>query len=143
MKSIQFGACSDPAGSNGAFGPSPHRKRNKEGASPMFARIVEFVPKAEKKEDLIKVVRQEILPILRKQPGFLELMPFDPELKTEKAVAITLWTEKYEAEKYARDVFVQVEQTLRPFLSTPIMVRNYKVEISLCKHLVETLIQAA
>lgn len=109
----------------------------------MFARIVEFVPKAEKKEDLIKVVRQEILPILRKQPGFLELMPFDPELKTEKAVAITLWTEKYEAEKYARDVFVQVEQTLRPFLSTPIMVRNYKVEISLCKHLVETLIQAA
>ena len=44
----------------------------------MFARILEFTPKAEKREDLIWTIRQEVLPIMKKQPGFLELLPFVP-----------------------------------------------------------------
>jgi len=42
----------------------------------MFARIVEFIPKLEKKEEFVKVIRNEVLPILKKQPGFMELLPF-------------------------------------------------------------------
>lgn len=42
----------------------------------MFARIVEFVPKWEKKEEFIKTLKNEVLPILKKQTGFLEIMPF-------------------------------------------------------------------
>ena len=49
----------------------------------MFARIVEIAYKLEKKDELIKMVRQEILPILKKQPGFLELLPFVPEVATQ------------------------------------------------------------
>jgi hypothetical protein len=37
----------------------------------LIARIVEFIPKVEKKEELIKAVRNEVLPILKKQRGFL------------------------------------------------------------------------
>lgn len=109
----------------------------------MFARILEFTPKMEKKDELIKTVRQEILPILKKQPGFLELLPFDPEVVEEKAIAITLWTEKYEAEKYVKEVFPKVEQILKPFLATPVTVRMYTVETTLCKHFVEALTAAA
>jgi hypothetical protein len=54
----------------------------------MFARIVEFIPRLEKKEEFVKVVRNEVLPILKKQPGFLEILPFFP--KTEKVMTITL-----------------------------------------------------
>jgi len=32
----------------------------------MFARVIEFTPKMEKKDELIKTVRQEVLPILKK-----------------------------------------------------------------------------
>ena len=32
----------------------------------MFARIVEFMPKVEKKEELVKALRNEVLPILKK-----------------------------------------------------------------------------
>jgi hypothetical protein len=60
----------------------------------MFARIVEFIPKVEKKEELIKVVRNEVLPILKEQPGFLEILPFLPESTTEKTFTVTLWAEK-------------------------------------------------
>jgi quinol monooxygenase YgiN len=79
---------------------------------PMFARILEFTPKMEKKDELIKTVRREIIPILKKQPGFLELLPFEPEIVNEKTVVVTLWTEKYEAEKYVKDVFPALSENL-------------------------------
>jgi len=109
----------------------------------MFARILEFTPKAEKKDELIKRVRQEVLPILKKQPGFLELLPFDPEIANEKAFAITLWTDKHEAERYVKEVYPKVEEIVKPFLATPITVKMYKVETTLCEHLVEVLASAA
>lgn len=105
----------------------------------MFARIVEFTPKLEKKDELIKTVRQEILPILKKQPGFLELLPFVPEIAKEKMVAITLWTEKRQADKYVDEAFPRVEQVLKPFMTGRFMVRMYTVETTLCEHFVEVL----
>jgi len=109
----------------------------------MFARILEITPKLEKKDELIPTIRQEILPILKKQPGFLELLPFIPELTKEKMVAISLWTEKREAERYVEEVLPKVEQILKPFLAVPITVRTYTVETTLCKHFVEALTEAA
>jgi len=109
----------------------------------MFARVVEFTPKMEKKDELIKAVRQEVLPILRKQPGFLELMPFVPEIEDEKAIAITLWAEKHHAERYVKDVLPKVEQILKPFMITKFAARTYEVETTLCQHLVDALTAVA
>jgi hypothetical protein len=105
----------------------------------MFARIVEFLPKLEKKEEFIKVMRNEVLPILKKQTGFLEILPFFPEVKNEKVITITLWMAKKDAERYEREVFFKVEDILRPFLLTPITYRHYEVETTLCEHFVQTL----
>ena len=109
----------------------------------MFARILEFTPKFEKQEELIKTVKLEILPILNKQPGFLELLPFVPEIKNEKVITITLWNEKYEVEKYVREVFPKVEEILKPYLATPISYRMCKVETTLCEHFVRALSEVA
>jgi hypothetical protein len=105
----------------------------------MFARIVEFVPKFERKEELIKTVKNEILPILKKQPGFLELLPFVPEVRNEKWVNITMWMEKKDAERYERETFPKVEQILQPYLTTPITWKMYTVETTLCEHFVNAL----
>jgi hypothetical protein len=53
----------------------------------MFARIVELTPKPEMKEEIVNVLRREALPILKKQQGFIEFLPFVPETKTEKWIA--------------------------------------------------------
>jgi hypothetical protein len=37
----------------------------------MFARILEFVPLMEKKDEFLRVVKKDVLPILKKQDGFL------------------------------------------------------------------------
>jgi hypothetical protein len=105
----------------------------------MFARIVEFVPKFEKKDELVKIVRSEVLPVLKDQPGFLEILPFVPEIKTEKMIAITLWAEKRDAERYERDAYAKVEGIVKPYLNSPVTFKYYNVETSLCLHFVEAL----
>jgi len=105
----------------------------------MFARIVEFTTKLEKKEELVKVIRNEVLPILKKQTGFMEILPFFPETKNEKVVFVSLWMEQKHAERYEHEVFPKIEQLLQPFLTSPIAFRPYKVETTLCEHFVQAL----
>src|SRR5271165_2570583 len=105
----------------------------------MFARIVEFIPKLEKKEEFVKVIRNEVLPILQKQTGFMELLPFFPETKNEKVIAVTLWTEKRYAQSYEREAFPKVEAILQPYLTGPVTYKLYNVETTLCEHFVHAL----
>jgi heme-degrading monooxygenase HmoA len=103
----------------------------------MFARIVETVPKLElleKKDEILRVIKNEVLPILRKQHGFLEILPFSPEIKNERFVTITLWADKRDAERYDRETYFKVQEIMKPYLAVPITVRNYMVETTLCEH---------
>jgi len=105
----------------------------------MFARIIEFIPKLEKKEEIVNVVRRDVLPLLKRQQGFLEFLPFVPEGKAENVIAITLWAEKGDAERYERAVFPKVEGILKPYLATPVVQKHYNVETTLCQHFAEAL----
>ena len=105
----------------------------------MFARIGEFIPNPEQKEEFVKVLRNEVLPILKKQAGFLEILPLFPETKTEKMITITLWAEKRDAERYERETYSKVEGILKPYLTNLITYKHYNVETSFCQHFVEAL----
>ena len=106
----------------------------------MFARILEFVPLMEKKDEFIRVVKKEVLPILKNQEGFLEILPLVPEIKTEKVLAVTLWTDKREFERDEQEWFPRAEQILKPYLATPSVRRLYTLETTLCEHFEKTLI---
>ncbi|HZP17246.1 MAG TPA: antibiotic biosynthesis monooxygenase [Terriglobales bacterium] len=105
----------------------------------MYARLVEIFPKLEKKQEFLRTVRTEVVPILKKQPGFLEILPFVPELENEKYFTITLWAEKRDAERYAREVFPKVADILKPYLISPMTSKYYTVETSVCPHFMEAL----
>ena len=101
----------------------------------MFARILEFEVKLEKKQDFIKTIKNEVLPILKKQPGFLELLPFFSEkFEEKKVVNISFWDQKQNAERYEKEIYPKVQEILKPFLTTPVVVKNYLLETSLCEH---------
>ena len=106
----------------------------------MFARILDFEVKAEKKEEFVKVLKNEVLPILKKQTGFLEILPFSPEkMKEEKVITISLWTTKADAERYEREFYPKDLDILKRFLTTPVNVNYYKLETTVCEHFVEAL----
>ncbi len=94
----------------------------------MFARMLEFKVKPELKKDFIKTVREEVLPILRKQTGFLDVIAFTAEHNIEKHMMISLWDKKINAEKYEAEKFLKVNEIVRPLLLTPIVVTPFEVD---------------
>ncbi|MGA8489645.1 MAG: antibiotic biosynthesis monooxygenase [Terriglobales bacterium] len=107
----------------------------------MFARILDFEVKPEKKEEFVKVMKNQVLPILKKQTGFLEILPFFPDKATEhKALTISLWTTKQDAERYERESYGRIFDILKPFLATPVVVNQYNLETALCERFVETMV---
>jgi len=103
----------------------------------MFARIVESIPKIEmldRRDVVLRILKNDVLPIMRQQPGFLEFLPLTPEIKNERFIDITLWADKKDAERYEREGFLRVQEILKPYLAAPVTVRNYTVETTLCEH---------
>ncbi len=106
----------------------------------MFARILDFEVKMEKKEEFVKVMKNQVLPSLKKQNGYLEILPFFPEkMREEKWINISLWTTKQDAERYEREWYPKVFDIVKPFLSTPVVANYYNLETTVCEHFVETL----
>ena len=105
----------------------------------MFGRIVEFTPKPEMKDEIVNVLSKEVLPILKKQQGFMEFLLFAPETKTEKWIAVSLWAEKRDVDRWEHEGYPKVEGILKLYLVASAVCNLYKVETSLCKHLVKAL----
>jgi hypothetical protein len=106
----------------------------------MFARILAFEVKVEKKEELVSVIKDQILPILHKQIGFLELLPFfQTKASVEKVLTISLWTGRNDAQRYEQEFYPQVLEALKPFVLAPVDVSYSNLETTLCDRFVDAL----
>jgi len=106
----------------------------------MFARILAFEINAEDREQLVKAVKDQMLPILKQQVGFLEMLPlFERKERQEKILTISLWTTRHDAERYEKNLFPQVLEILKPFATTKVEVSHANLETSLCDRFVDAL----
>ena len=103
----------------------------------MFARTLELHVKFEKKPEFLKKVHDEILPIIKKQVGFVDIIALDSEMEPTKPFFVTLWHEKKDAERYERDTFPKVKQIIDPFLTAMPVVKFYTVETTISHKLLE------
>jgi hypothetical protein len=104
----------------------------------MFARTLELTVKAEKKPELIKKAKVEILPVLYKQLGFVQVFALENEVELNKAFIVTLWYTKMDAERYEREIFPKIKQVLEPFLVVPPVVKFYAVEETISERMIST-----
>lgn len=88
----------------------------------MFARKLEFDLMLVEKEEFLRKVRDEVLPILKNQAGFLDILGLTDELKVEKTLLISLWETKDHALKYEKEVFPKITAMLKPYLLKPFIV---------------------
>jgi heme-degrading monooxygenase HmoA len=78
-------------------------------------------------KEYLVAFEKEIMPLLRKQRGFLdELLLVTPEKK--EVVAISLWETKEHAETYNRGVYPQIERILDRFIEGAPLVKNFEAE---------------
>lgn len=96
----------------------------------MHTLIIEGTFKPGSKEEFTKVWRNEILPNLKKQNGFVdEVLLFgsaDPNL----GVGLSFWKTKEDAEKYHREVFPKIAGSVQHLITAAPKVRSFEVEAS-------------
>jgi hypothetical protein len=73
-------------------------------------------------------VREEVLPILRKHGGFMDVINMEVETEPTKVLLMSIWHDKLDAEKYHKEDFTKVKAIYEPFLTMPIVVRLCKVD---------------
>jgi heme-degrading monooxygenase HmoA len=103
----------------------------------MFARLLEFNVRVEKKPEFLKKVKDEVLPILHKQIGYAHIIALENEFEPNKPFFITFWHTKVDVERYEKETFPKVKQILEPYLYVPPVVRFLKVEETITQKLME------
>jgi len=92
----------------------------------MYARFIT----APMKEGDFKLVAQtldkEVIPLLKKQPGFKDELAFFDHDKGE-AIAISFWDSKPHVEKYDRDVYPEVKQSMEKAFKGQPVIRTLEV----------------
>jgi heme-degrading monooxygenase HmoA len=105
----------------------------------MFARTLELTIKVEKKPELIKKTKNEILPILHKQVGFVEILALENEVEMNKCIVLSFWHTRVDAERYERDTFPKIKQLLEPFVVAPPIVKTFNVEETVSEKFTQTM----
>ncbi len=92
----------------------------------MFARNVTLHLKADKATEFTRTLETDVLPMLRKQPGFKDEITFLASDRDE-AVAISLWDRKESAEAYSREAYPAILAKLERVVEGTPQVQSYEV----------------
>lgn len=96
----------------------------------MHTLLIEGHVKPGKKSEFITTWNREILPNLKKQPGFVDEILLFGTAETESGVGISLFKTREDAERYHREVFPRLANTVQHLMTGPPTVRQFNVEAS-------------
>ena len=97
----------------------------------MLARVVEVGIKGGKKQEVAKILQNELLPVLRKQPGFVAYETLARDTDPNVTTSITYWQSKDDADScYSMPAYNTILSKLRPLLSNEVRPVLHNVEIS-------------
>jgi heme-degrading monooxygenase HmoA len=96
----------------------------------MFTRIVELTTKPGKNEQLSATINDKVLPILKKQKGFVDEMVFVSDKEDNRVLALSFWNTREDAEQYHRTDYPKVQEAIRPHLEAEPMIRTFEVHTS-------------
>jgi len=95
----------------------------------MFARTVRMQLKSESSAEFTQWIENEVIPVLRKQQGFLDEIAFVRPNRRE-AIGITLWENKENADAYHRGAYPEVLKTLANVVDGTPRVLSFEVSNS-------------
>jgi len=96
----------------------------------MFTRIVEITAKPGKTKEVAQTIQEKVLPILKKQPGFVDEIVLVSTADTNRILGMSFWQTPEDAELYRLDRYPVVEELLRPLVETTPQVNTFDVDAS-------------
>ena len=96
----------------------------------MFTRVVEITSKSGKAKELSNTINEKVLPILKKQTGFVDEAVLVSDTEPTRILGLSFWNSKEDAERYHREHFPKIQEMLKPLLETEPVVRTFDVHTS-------------
>lgn len=96
----------------------------------MFTRLVEINTKYGKTKEVADMIREKVLPMLKKQPGFMDEIVLLSTTELNRIVALSFWETAEDAERYRRENFMKVEEMLKPMLEVTPKIFTFDVDLS-------------
>jgi heme-degrading monooxygenase HmoA len=96
----------------------------------MFTRAVELTSKSGKSTELSNTINEKVVPILKKQQGFMDEIVLVSDVEPSRVMALSFWKTREDAERYQREQFKNVHETVRHLLEVEPNVRTFEVYTS-------------
>jgi quinol monooxygenase YgiN len=96
----------------------------------MFTRIVEITAKTGKSHELAKTIQDKVLPILKKQHGFVDETVLLSETEPDRLIAQSTWNKREDAERYHNNDYKLVRETVEQLMEGDPVVRTFRLHSS-------------
>ncbi len=96
----------------------------------MFTRVVELTSKPRKSRELSSLINDKIVPILKKQAGFVDEIVLVSDADSDRVLALSFWKTREDAERYQREQYNSVRETMQSVLEADPVVRTFEVHTS-------------
>jgi quinol monooxygenase YgiN len=95
----------------------------------MFTRLVEINTKYGKTREVAGIIQEKVLPILKKQQGFIDEIVLLSTTELNRILALSFWKTAEDAELYRREHFLKVEEMLKPMLEVAPRIHTFDVDL--------------
>ena len=96
----------------------------------MYTRIVEFTTKPGKASELCETINDKVLPILKKQAGFVDETVLASDAEATRVLALSFWNSKEDAERYHQEQYPAIHEMVRHLLEAEPVIRTFNVDSS-------------
>ena len=96
----------------------------------MFTRTVELTAKSGKGRELSITINDKVLPILKKQAGFVDETVLVSDAEPNRILALSFWNSKEDAERYHREQYPAIQEMVRHLLDVEPVIRTFNVDSS-------------
>jgi heme-degrading monooxygenase HmoA len=96
----------------------------------MFTRVVELTSKSGKARELCNTIDDKVLPILKRQTGFVDEIVIVSDAEPDHVLALSFWNTREDAQRYEREQFETVQKTIQHLMEAAPVVRTFNVHTS-------------
>jgi quinol monooxygenase YgiN len=96
----------------------------------MHARMIQVTTKPGQVKDLLKIMIDRGVPLLKQQWGFIDAVALTSDTQLDEFVGVSIWKSREDAEKYANGPGRQFLETLKPMLIQEPSFRSFNVDAS-------------
>ena len=96
----------------------------------MFTRVVELTSKSDKAKELSNTITEKVVPILKKQNGFVDETVLVSDTESTRVLGLSFWNSKEDAERYHREQYPKIHEMLKPLLESEPVIRTFDVHTS-------------